>query len=198
MKLIITSLLSIFSLSNFAFSAPKEDAAKSKKEAEEKERDLPKSGNLAGSYNNRKDGVQVAETWNDDTGEAAPLSAAINSKGNGQWEAVVTNSSEDTYYGYFEIAFLNEKGTKIKSSPFVATLKPKDIAKQSVMGPQENANVEVNLISWKNLSKKKKKENKEKGSGDSQTRDTPDNSVYNPNDQGQQPPMDQSSQYNPG
>lgn len=191
MKLIITSLFSIFFLSQFALAAPKEESAKTKKEIEDKERKLPKSGNLAGSYNNRKDGVQVAETWNDDTGEAAPLSAAINSKGNGQWEAVVTNSSEDTYYGYFEIAFLNDRGTKIKSSPFVATLKPKDTAKQSVMGPPENANVEVNLISWKNLSKKKKVENKD--SSNSQTREVASDSNSVASDE---PVSDANTQYN--
>lgn len=176
MRLITISLISALLISQSAFSAPKEEASKTKKESdEEKERNLPKSGTLAGSYTNRQDGVQIADTWNDDSGEAAPLSASINSKGNGQYEAVVTNGSEDTYYGYFEIAFLNDKGTKIKSSPFAATLKPKDVAKQSVMGPPENSNVQVNLISWKNLSKKKKKE-KQSGNSDSPTRDSPSGS----------------------
>jgi len=182
----------LFLLILISASIPAISVAESKKEEakpeEKKEikRDLPKSGVLASTVNSRDEGVQIPETWNDKTGEPAPLTASINPKGPGQWEIGVSNGSEDMYYGFFQVEFKNSKGTTIKTDSFAATLKPKESVKRNTSGPADAGSINVALLSWKNLSEKKKKDKdgKDKDKADEKKREP-----SNPSDNGYQNTM---------
>jgi hypothetical protein len=121
---------------------------------EKRQRELPKSGTLAGSLVSGYDSKAVDMPWGEEVGdkEAPPISGSVSRVGPNQWVARIFNNTPDRYSVDLEVVQIGESGARVRSDYFSYTLKPGETAERPVRTGANVAQCTLNLRNWKNLS----------------------------------------------
>ena len=152
MKRVLLTALLMFVTAGFVFA---EDADISSK------KELPKSGSLSFSGSAGGNGsFGVGMPWGSDEQGDSPISGSVSRAGTDAWMMRVFNNSKDTYSVSLRVVQKNERGTQVKSDSFSYVLKGGQKAERKVSSVPASKAGELMLDKWKNLTPKKKKEDK--------------------------------------
>lgn len=130
-------------------------------EAQEKKRELPKSGTLSATAGR---GNVVEGVWGgvDLSGEQAPpVSGSVSRIDPNNFQMRAFNNSKDTYSLSLQVVQVDQRGNAVKRDSFSYTLKPNQSAERTVRSAPGAVDARLDVLRWKNLTEKQREAAKE-------------------------------------
>jgi hypothetical protein len=135
-----------------AFTSPAVAAPK------EKEKDLPKSGNLSTSVTSGA----ASSTFPDPFGgvgiadeDSAPITGSVSRIDEDTWRMRVFNNSQDVYSVNLGVKQRDDRGATVKTDNFSYTLKPGASAEQTIQSASGAMEADLDLRSYRKVTKAK-------------------------------------------
>lgn len=128
--------------------------------AQMRDEELPSSGTLSGTYTGGNEGVTVPGVWGKDndvlSNDQPPITGSVSQINRQLWKMRIFNNSEDDYSVSVKVNQFDKRKKKIKSDTYSYTLRAGENKVRDVRAKSNTDTASLELLHWKNLSKRKK------------------------------------------
>ncbi len=121
----------------------------------QKERELPKTGTLSGTYMGGNEGVAVPGQWGEKdilSDKQPPITGSVSQRNREEWIMKVFNNTIDDYSVGVKVIQFDKRGNKTKSDNFSYRLKAGESKERSIRARSNTETAELELTNWKQLT----------------------------------------------